>query len=164
VANEVVPFLIITLEQQVLNYISCTPSRLAWWAPSDRQHMRDRAGAVSVALGKMEEWLTSTSLSDAGGVPGWVDALLLILDQAMKVQHPPKPAEAPKVRLFALFSLSPFASFLRPTPSRQSCKESPLVSTFMLNPLASSKMPPPPFPPEIQQIISVMGSKQRECC
>jgi hypothetical protein len=61
-----------------------------------------------VALGMMEEWLpqgqqqTSSRGANASAVlkyvPSWMDALLLILDQAVKVQHPPntRPGE-PKV-------------------------------------------------------------------
>jgi len=58
-----------------------------------------------VALGMMEEWLPQCQqMNPSEGenlpmfVPSWMDALLLILDQAIKVQHPPntRPGE-PKV-------------------------------------------------------------------
>ena len=70
------------------------------------------AGAVSVALSKLEEWLPqNTQAADPGSMPGWVDALLLILDQAMKVQPPRKPAGDPKVCL--ILSPAPPSSYGR---------------------------------------------------
>ena len=56
------------------------------------------AGAAAVALDMIEAWLHSSGLpgSKLSYVPSWVDALLLILDQAIRVQ-PPSNLQAAKV-------------------------------------------------------------------
>ena len=56
------------------------------------------AGAASVALGLVEEWLTASGLPDKKPeyVPSWIDALLLILDQGIRIQ-PPANVQAAKV-------------------------------------------------------------------